>query len=196
VLPPSVNAILCEAFSRRRVQARSRGWSARRRCAELRRAHAAALRVQTAVRGHQQRRRYARQRAAAGTLQAGVRRWQVRGRLAQGPAGISGRRGGQVAGWRGWHHIMLVFKWARQSLVRKPWASASLTPWDRAAARQARGGAHRGAARGRGRGGGGRRRARARGAQGRRGQGHRRRQVRGDPGRVRAGRRRRARGGA
>lgn len=60
------------------LQARSRGWLARRRCMELRRAHAAALRVQTSVRGHQQRRRFRQQLAAVGMLQAGVRRWQAR----------------------------------------------------------------------------------------------------------------------
>ena len=60
-----------------------RGMRARRLFLELLQQHLAATRIQAAVRGHIQRRRYLHTLAAVVTLQMGLRRWQVSWRLAK-----------------------------------------------------------------------------------------------------------------
>lgn len=171
---------------------------------ELRRAHAAALRVQASVRGHQQRRRFRQQLAAVGTLQAGVRRWQARlpvsGHASRACAQLSAQGARDVCRLSACVPMLPQRAQTSSHVCADCGLTQILTFFLKTclgrAAVQARGQARGGAQGARGGRGGRRGRARARGAQGGRGQGDRGRQVCGHPGRVRAGCGRRARCGA
>ena len=65
-----------------------RGMRARRLFLELLQQHLAAVCIQAAVRGHNQRQRYLHTLAAVVTLQMGLRRWQVSWQLAKGLMGF------------------------------------------------------------------------------------------------------------